>query len=426
MAMKPGQQFINPSDLVAQGGDARFYKAAVKDKNRRKSLSVIFEELDPSSRYPRDSDDYKIGAFGRAMRAAGIKTASDTALGYFADPIESFFDSSEKRALFPEWCRRQWVKARTGRSLNNTGNLVIPSTNLTQRLITSADEAVGTAMRPIIDNAEVRQRQLTADISVADIVSVDTAVDGNTYRTIYIDEATPGDIRFVRVTEHAEIPMALVSTSEQEIGLFKYARGIEVSDEARRRGRIDKLGLFLAQVAVQQEADKVAQAMHVLINGDGNANTSATEYDLTTLDPAATAGTLSLKGWVRYKMQFNRGFSLDTVIGRESDIIQLLLLNTGSANQPITAAFGGAFGELIPINRRLQDGVRFAISDEAPSGKLVGFDSAQALERATEVGSNIQETTRFVTRLSDALVMAEVEGYGIIDQRATKVLDVAS
>jgi hypothetical protein len=425
MALKPNQQYKNPLALIEEGTDGRFYKEAIKDKERRKSVSVLFEELDPSNRYPRDSDDYKLGAFGRAMKAAGIKTQSDTALGYFADPVDVFFDTDAGRTLFPEWSRRTWVKARTGRSLNNTG-LYIPSTSMSQRLITSADEALGTAMRPIVDNAEVRQRSLAADIAVADLIATDTPVDGNTYRTIYIDEATPAEIRFVRVTEHAEIPMAIVSTSEQEIDLFKYARGIEISYEARRRGRVDKLGLFLAQVAVQQEVDKVAQVIHVLINGDGNANTSATEYDLTTLDPAAIAGTLTLKGWVRYKMQFNRGFTLDTIVGREADIIQLLLLNTGSANQPVTTAFGGAFGELTPLNRRLADGVRFAISDEAPSGKFVGIDTSQALERATEIGSNIQETVNFVTRQSDALVLSEVEGYGIIDQRATKVLDIAA
>lgn len=423
MALKPNQQTMGPLEILRGGAKGQWYTKAVEDKERRKSISVLFEELDPSNRYAKDSEDYQLGAFGRAMRAAGIKTQSDTALGYFADPVSVFFDSDAGRQLFPEWCRRQWVKARTGRSLNNTG-LYVPSNNMGQRLLTSADEALGTAMRPIVDNAEVRQRQLAADIAVADIVANDTPVDGNTYRTIYIDEASAASIRFVRVTEHAEIPMALVSTSEQEIDLYKYARGIEVSYEARRRGRVDKLGLFLAQVAVQQEADKVAQAVHVIINGDGNANTAATEYDLTDLDTAATAGTLSLAGWITFKMQFNRGFAMDTVLGREADIVKLLLLNTGSANQPITIAFGGAFGELTPINRRLADGVRFAITDEAPSGKLVGIDTSQALERATEIGSNIQETVAFVTRQADALVLSEVEGYGIIDQRATKVLDI--
>ena len=177
-------------------------------------------------------------------------------------------------------------------------------------------------------------------------------------------------------------------------------------------------------MAIQQESDKVAQGIHVLLNGDGNAITAATEYDLTDLDSTATVGTLNLRAWLRFKMLFNRGFVLDTVLGREAEILQLLLLNTGSANTPIAVAYGDIFGGLTPMNRRLADGVRFGITDDAPSGKLIGMDSNLALEQATETGSNTQETERFVTRQAEALVMSEVEGYGVIDSRATKVLDL--
>lgn len=421
-----GNVRMSPKDIVAQGGDARFYhelaQRAQEDDGRRISLSVLLEELDPSSqeRYP-DERLRNLGAYGRAIMAAGIRLKTDPVMGYHADAIQEFYKSSERRALLPEFLRRVYAKARSG-SRASTSRLPAFAS---KRLVTSEDEALGSSLRPYVEAAQVRNQQLAADISVADITAIDAQVDGSTYRTVYIAEATAANIRFVRVAEHAEIPMAMVSTSEHEISLLKYARGIEISDEARRRGRIDKLALFLSQVAVQQEADKVAQAVHTLINGDGNAGTSATEYNLTTLDSTATAGTLNLRAWLKFKMLFNRGFVLDTILGREADILQLLLLSTGTANMPIAMAFGDAFGGLTPINRRLADGVRFAVTDEAPSGKLVGMDSNLALERATETGSNVEETTRFVTRQVDALVMSEVEGYGIIDQRATKLLDIA-
>ena len=450
IALRNGRVFtqtrMKPKEIFETSGDARYwntlYELRKPENNggRSISLSVLYEELDPSTHanYP-DPAERSLGAFGRVLRAAGIRTKSDPVLGYWASKIEVFLDTANGRAQFAEFARREWVSARgMGRGRRTTLPTVNGVTDAAiedmrqsgrasgSRLVASGDEVIGSALRPYVDAANVRNQQLEADISVAQIVANEAPIDGGTYRTIYISEPAADDIRFKRVTEHSEVPMAMISTSEHEINLFQYGRGIEISDQARRRGSIDKFALFLQQLAIQQEVDKFAHAIHVLVNGDGNAGTSATNYNLTTLDTAASAGTLTLKAWIRSKMLFNRGFALDVVVGREADILQLLLLNTGSANQPIVAAFGQGFGALTPLNRRLADGVSFAISDEAPSGKLVLLDTGQALERATEIGAQQQETERFVTRGAEALVLRETEGYSVIQQRATKLLNLAA
>ena len=74
----------------------------------------------------------------------------------------------------------------------------------------------------------------------------------------------------------------------------------------------------------------------------------------------------------------------------------------------------------------MRDNVRLGWLTDAPAAKIVAFDKRFAIERATEIGSTITETARWVTRQTQELVMTESEGYALVDDVAVKVLDLAS
>jgi hypothetical protein len=383
----------------------------------RLSISAALETLDPSSEHPNERTD----AFQRVMAHAKIVTRSVPGIGLAADTGDDFIAKADKAAgargaghiLFTEHLTRVW-KGASGRDIN------------TRAMYTSADNALGTLANPYVDTSIARwDKQLAPQIPISALVAMTTPVDGNTYRAFYLtDDAS--NARMVRVSEFAEIPGAKLTGGDRVIYLHKYGRKITMSYEQMRRMRIDQVAMHVGRLAVQAEVDKLAVVIDVAVNGDGNAGTAATSYNLTTLDGSTTANNLTLLAWLTFKAKFLNPYVLDTVIGQETPIIKLQMLNTGNANIPLVFLPGNLFGGLRPISPQLAQGQSFGITTDAPSGKLIGLDTRLAVAQVTEIGATIQEVQRFIGNQTEAMTMTETEGWHILDGNATKILNLAA
>jgi hypothetical protein len=163
----------------------------------------------------------------------------------------------------------------------------------------------------------------------------------------------------------------------------------------------------------------------MMVNGDGNANTAATNYNLTALDSSASAGTLTLKAWLAFKMKFVAPYAMTSALAQEAVALQMQLLSTGNANIPLVMVQGASnLGSFKQMNPGLADGVALGWTADAPTLKIVAFDNRFAVERVTEIGGNITEVEKFVSRQTQGLFMTEVEGYDIFNQDAVKTLNV--
>lgn len=369
------------------------------------TLSRALEEMSPSE--PND----KMDTFDRLMMEAGIRTRSDPQAGYWASNAGEFYRNEGTRALLTEFVNRQWRKVSFGMSQQRATLL-------------SSDGISGSWERPYFDATTPRvNQQIAPAIPLSELVGMTTAIDADSYRSYYLTyDAT--QLRKYRVGESAEIPIATIVGAEHTTRLKKYGRGIQASYEQLRRMRVDKLAWFIQLMAVQSEIDKVAAALDILINGDGNSNTAATSHNLTTLDSSATAGTLTLRGWLAFKLKFSQPYMVTTALMQEAVALQVALLNTGTANIPLVASELGSLGVgLTPINQ-FSDGVRYGWTSDAPALKIVGFDRRFALERVTEIGSEISEMERYISSQTQILTFTEVEGYVTMDGSACRVLDV--
>jgi hypothetical protein len=351
-----------------------------------RNLSIHLEELDPS-------DGYKDGldAFGRQLKVAnggrGIRVRSDPARGYYADEFSAFDQSESARALVPEFLARIRRRVTTGRDVN------------TRALYQSDDQQLNSWARPYVDAAAVRMKQIAPAIPLSELVAVTTPISGDAYRAFYLTD-NAAQARLVRVTEGAEMPRAKLVGGERTVRLYKYGRILEVSYETLRRQRVDMVALHIARLAVQAETDKVATVLDVIVNGDGNSGTAATSHNLTN------------------------PYAVTTALAREATALQMMLLNMGSANVPLVTVQGQlGFGGFRPINPELSDNVALGITSEAPSLKIVAFDNRFAIERVTEIGSDLQETQRWIARQVQELAMSEVEGYAVLDANSTIILD---
>lgn len=369
------------------------------------NLSRYLEMINPSQK----GDD--LDAFGRQLQAAGIIIHSDPQAGYWSSNAGVFVDTDRGRALFPEFFARTWRS-------------VAYATPAQRAAIYLSNQAIlGSVERPYTDNTAAQwNNQFAPAIPLSEIVAVTTGITGIDYRSVYMTYDAEA-LRLYRVGESAEIPMATLSTAQRAVTLKKYGRGIRATYEQLRRSTIDKISWWIRWMALQAEIDKVSAALDILVNGDGNANTSATEYNLLTLDTSATANELTLAGWLAFRMKWETPYQMTTALGRVEEILQLILLNSGSANVPLAGLnLAGIGNTLTPINTTA-DGIRYGWTSEAPDGKIVGFDKRFALEQLTEIGGNITETERYITNQTEVMVMTEVNGFAILDPAATKILD---
>lgn len=374
---------------------------------RGMSLSAYLEQVDPSDGYNDGLD-----AFSRLLKCANIRTKSLPEYGVYADDVEAFFKTPETRALLPEWIAREWRRATGGRVQSRS-------------LLTSVDVSPQSALAPVANAASIRAPMTSVAIPLSELVAITTPINSNVYTAVYLVPDTNQE-HLARVAEGTEIPRAKLQTGDRAIRLQKYGRALEVTYEQLRRQKLDRMAAYIRRLAAQTEADKVAQAIDVLVNGDGNPNTAAQVFTASSLDGTATAGKLTFLAWVAFKMKFKNPYALTTTLAQESPALKLMMLDSGSANIPLAqlGSFAGA-GGVRPINPGLADGSGLGWLDDAPANTLVSFDSRYALEHVNEIGANINEVERFVTRQTEALVMTEVDGFAIFDQNSVKLLQLS-
>lgn len=393
-----------------QDDPVRFYTAIANDMQKRgvteaPTISRAMEFASPSE---KDQPD----AYSRLMREAGIVTRSDPEAGYWASPAEEFTKTPATRALLTEFFARTWRR-------------VMFASPQERATLLSSETSVGSWSRPYAEANQPRwTQQIAPAIPLNEVVAMTTPVSSRDYRSAYLTYDAE-KLRLYRVGESAEIPEALVVTSDHTIQLQKYGRALRASYEALQGLRVDKLARMIALMAVQSEVDKVAAAITVLVSGDGNTDTAAENFNLTTLDAAASAGTLTLKGWLAFKLKFANPYMLTTALVQEAVALQLLLLNTGSSNTPLVAvqALSG-FGGFSQINPGLRDNVALGWTSEAPTLKIVGFDRRFALEHLVQIGSQISEMERYILNQTQVMTMTEISGFAVLDPNAAKTMDV--
>lgn len=111
------------------------------------------------------------------------------------------------------------------------------------------------------------------------------------------------------------------------------------------------------------------------------------------------------------------------ILAREAHVLDVQMINTGSANVALIQA-GGIFAgqEFTPINKRLRDNVGYGWLSSAPANVIVGFDRNWALKRYFEIGSEIAEVAKWIEDQTERLYMTENDGFELWDSNANKTL----
>jgi len=406
-------------DMRIKATEAAKVMPGVAEQARVKGMSItqVLEDEDPTYEHSDVERATGLDAFGRVLREMQIRTTSIPERGIMASLVSEFGRDQNTAVAFGEWLNRRIREVSGPRQ--------------TRAVYDSGDQPQGTPVFPINFDPNAYFPQIAPAVPIAEVVAKTTPITGSSYEAYYLIDNT-GQKRLVRIPEGTEVPAVKLSGTPHTIRVRKFGRRLDATYETLRRMTIDLLALHIQRMMVQAEVDKLAAILDIIVNGDmSNTSNGATVYQLSTLDSVATPGgasALTHKAYLRFKAKFRNPYQVTTMLANEDVVVATQLLNTGTANIPLVYLqnAGQPFGGFTPINSELGDSVRIGLTDDAPASKIVGLDARFAINRIVENGGDITESTRWVTKQVQSLVMTTEENYAIIDQLAIKILDLTS
>ena len=323
------------------------------------NFTQVLESLDPSENY-RGTALEGTDAFQRQLKRFGIRVK-----GAGSSPVEKFFRTMNSAVLFPEYI------ART-----------------------------------------VRQGMEENDILPA-ITATTTVIDSLDYRSIY-STATDEDKELKNVAEGGVIPETEVKTKEHLIGLTKRGRMLVASYEALRFQKLDLFSVMLRQIGAHIQKQQLADAVNVLINGDGNEN-AAVVYAVGTSPISGTAGTLGYDQLVEFWGQFDP-YTMNTILCSTATMTKMLKIP--ELQNPMTGLNFQGTGKLTtPLGAQLYR--TGAVAD----GVIIGLDNRFALEQV-RAGDVLVEYDKLIDRQLERAAITSIAGFGKICTDAAAALTV--
>lgn len=318
-----------------------------------KSFSQVLESLDPSAQY-EGTQAAGLDAFGRQLKRFDIKVS-----GQGSDYVGKFFSTTQSAALFPEYVSR--------------------------------------AVHQGIEEANV----------LDSIVATKTKIDSLDYRTI-CSNPSDDEKSLKQVSEGAYIPQTVVKTQENLVKLNKRGRMLVASYEALKYQRLDLFTVTLKQIGAYIARQQLADAINVLVNGDGNDNAAKVIE--------ATNGNVSYADLIKLLNSLDP-YTMTTLIASPEMMAGLLSLDEFK-NPQTGINFQGTGKAGHPL------GAEFIKSSSAPEGKLIALDKNCALEMV--IASDVAvDYDRLIDRQLERAAVTATVGFAKIFPDATSVLSIA-
>ena len=322
--------------------------------NRKgKSFSQVLEELDPSENY-KNTPLEKLDAFGRQLKRFDIKVS-----GADSDRVEKFFQTSSSAVLFPEYVSR--------------------------------------AIKVGMEYADV----------LPDITATFTKIDGMDYRSIVSDPES--DMKELKVvSEGAMLPSTVIKTQENLVKLLKRGRMLVSSYEALRFQRLDLFTVTLKQIGAYIARTQLADAVEVLVNGDGNDNPAIT---IEVAETGVITYNDLLKLWTTLSP-----YELNTLLVPTAMMEKILAMPEMQDSQA-TLDFHGTGRMITPM------GAKLIHVPTLSSDKIIGLDKTCALE-LVQSGDVMVDYDKLIDRQLERATISVISGFAKVFNDACVVLKV--
>ena len=318
-----------------------------------RSFTKTLEGLDPSENYKGTSLE-GLDAYQRQLKRFDIKVS-----GADSSVVGKFFQTSDAAVLFPEYVAR--------------------------------------AVRYGMDEANF----------IPKIVAATTNIDSMDYRAMDL-VMTDENRTMPVISEGDTLQSADFSVSDRTIRLKKRGRMITTSYDVIRFQRLDIIAIALKRIGAYLAQSLMADAVDVLINGDGGEN-------------AASASSIKAYSYDEL-VDFWNGFApyeLNTILASSDAAAKILKLQEfRDANAGLN--FHGTGKMVTPFGAEL-----IKTSHIKTAGSLIGLDKSCALEHV-KVGDIETDYGKLVDRQLEQISITSINGFAKIIKDASTVLNVAT
>lgn len=278
---------------------------------------------------------------------------------------------------------------------------------------------------PAFVEQTVREKLYSDDI-LGYVCDTTVPVDGNIIKAPTLDLLSKNNkkaVSMMRIAEGADLPTGKITMGETAVNLWKHGRAIEMTYEAVRRMKIPlfqrQMNAILGDIAHQN----LNAAVEVLYNGDGNANSKATQIAVVETLSALTPEKL-VSALIDYYME-NHYVADTMVMGKEA--FKKLAGLTYDKNLAAGANMNLSFN--MPQLQGKQN-ITILCADTPKVGSshdgIMLSNRSMALTRYEENGSNIQENQNFARNQTQLLTVSENSGYAIQTIGANRYIEINS
>ena len=240
--------------------------------------------------------------------------------------------------------------------------------------------------------------QLKSFAKLSDISATSTGIKGSLYQSAAVD-LDSSKATSKRVAESAEFPVVKIAFKDKAVSLYKHGYKIESTYEAIRRMKINVFAVTMKVLGINIGQDKIAHAIDVLINGDGNSN------PIKTIN-AGTVGTLKYEDIVNLEEDFE--FFEPTL---------MLSSRNMRAKYRTLTEYKDKNGPAMP-----EPPLKIK---SMPEGKIIALDNKASLEEVYEIGGSLVEYDKIIDKQIENAVVSEVSGWSILFSDAARMLIVS-
>ncbi len=239
--------------------------------------------------------------------------------------------------------------------------------------------------------------ELSSFATLKDVIATSTGIAGAVYEGAEVDlDNSTATAR--RVVERGQFPKVTIKFKDKAIKISKHGYQIDASYEVVRRLKVNVFVITMKVLGRNIARDKVADAVGVLINGDGNSN------PIKTVN-AATSGTLTYADIVNLLEDFEY-HEPTLMIAPKAMRVKYLNLEE----------YKDQTGPSMPEPPKKCSAV--------PANKIIALDAKAALEEVYEKGGSLVEYDKIINRQIETAVVSEVSGYAKLFPEAARMLNV--
>ena len=221
---------------------------------------------------------------------------------------------------------------------------------------------------------------------------------------LFRSAADDGDKELKDVAEGAAIPTTEVKTKEHLVSLTKRGRMLVASYEAIRFQKLDLFGVMLRQIGAYIQKQQLADAVDVLMNGDGNSN-AAKVFTVGTSPMSGTKGKLTYDQMVEFWGQFDP-YTMNTILCSTGTMTSILKIS--ELQNPLTGLNFQGTGKLTtPLGAQLHR--TSAVED----GLIIGLDNRYALE-LVKAGDVMVEYDKLIDQQLERAAISSISGFAKI------------